>query len=92
MSGWEKVVESDGLVYAGLTTALAGMVVVFAALAIIAGFIWLLPRGLEILARVAPEREEPHALPQPAASSASSEDASIAAAIGFAMYQDSRRN
>lgn len=86
MSGWEHVVEKEGLAYAGITTALAGMAVVFAALAIISTFIWLLPRALELLARVAPERETPHLLPQPAASPAISEDASIAAAIGFAMY------
>jgi Na+-transporting methylmalonyl-CoA/oxaloacetate decarboxylase gamma subunit len=87
MSGWESVVEQEGLVYAAVTTALAGMAVVFAALAIISGFIWLLPRALELLARVAPEPEETHLPPKPAAA-ASSEDTSIAAAIGFAMYLD----
>lgn len=87
MSGWETVVEDEGLVYAGLTTALAGMAVVFAALAIISGFIWLLPRALELLARYAPEQEEAPHSPKPAAA-AISEDATIAAAIGFAMYLD----
>jgi Na+-transporting methylmalonyl-CoA/oxaloacetate decarboxylase gamma subunit len=80
--GWQNLVDNDGL-----TIAVSGMVVVFAALAIISGFIWLLPRALELLAKVAPEREETHLSPKPAVA-ASSEDASIAAAIGFAMYLD----
>jgi len=85
-SGWENVVE-----YNGVMVAIAGVAIVFAALSVIATFIWLLPSAMAMLARVAPEQEERHVAPQPSPAGDASQDASIAAAIGYAMYLESQK-
>lgn len=81
MNGWQNVVENDGL-----TIAIAGMVVVFSALAVISLFIALLPSAMKQLHRIAPEREDRHAAASPPANPPVTEDESVAAAIGFAMH------
>lgn len=85
-TGWENVVE-----YNGVTVAIAGVAIVFAALSVIATFIWLLPSAMAMLARVAPEQEDRHVAVQPSPAGDASQDASIAAAIGYAMYLKSQK-
>ena len=86
MSGWENIVQSGGV-----SIAITGMAVVFAVLAIISGFITLLPKALELLHQVAPEAEH-HRMPLPEPNRTMAQDASIAAAIGYAMHLESKES
>lgn len=82
MSGWENVAQYDGV-----SIAITGILVVFAVLSVISGFIALLPRLLARLNTVLPESPERHGTSQAAASgNVESQDAAVAAAIGYAMY------
>lgn len=85
-TGWENVVD-----YNGVMIAVAGLAIVFAALTVIATFIGLLPSALQLLARVAPEQEEQHVTVQSGAATDASQDASLAAAIGYAMYLETQK-
>lgn len=66
----------------GTTIAIMGMLIVFAALAIIALFIALLPKILPLIATLFPE-EQHHTAPTP---SGPSDHEKVLAAIGYALF------
>jgi Na+-transporting methylmalonyl-CoA/oxaloacetate decarboxylase gamma subunit len=84
MSGWENIVQNNGI-----SIAIAGITVVFVVLAIICGFISLLPRALELLHQFAPEAEH-HRSPAVESKRTGSQDEAMAAAIGYAKYLQSQ--
>ncbi len=72
----------------GLTIAITGMVIVFAALSIISIFIAILPKLILLLARAFPE-EHHHATP---AAKDAKDDEALLAAIGFGLYKARIKN
>lgn len=72
----------------GLSIAITGMIIVFAALAIISIFIALLPKMLVLLARAFPEEHHHSA---PSVKTAKDDDA-LLAAIGFGLYKTRVKN
>lgn len=70
--GFDNILESNGL---GI--AATGMVIVFGALTLITGFIYLLPKVLSAFALDAPSSVPPE----------SSHDEEIAAVIGYVLHQ-----
>lgn len=86
MIDWQNLVDENGIII-----AVAGMAIVFSALAVISVSIWLLPRAMEVVNRIHPEQHEPHVSAQSASRPEGSEDASIAAAIGYAMHLEPRK-
>lgn len=81
-SGWANVVDSNGPMIAA-----SGIVIVFAALALITSFITLLPR---ILHAIHPLPEEDEAAPAGRPKAASTED-ELVAAIAFALHTELQR-
>lgn len=74
----------------GVSIAITGLVIVFVALILISLFIASLPRILELVSRVWPEVEEPHARPS-RPEGLSPDEASIIAAIGFVLHTELQR-
>lgn len=74
----ENIVNANGV-----SIAIMGMLIVFAALAIIAIFITLLPRLLPLLEKVVPEAHR-HSAPAP---SESSDHEEVLAAIAYALFK-----
>ncbi|MDR4496961.1 MAG: OadG family protein [Candidatus Scalindua sp.] len=68
----------------GVGISITGMVVVFAALALISTFIALLPAVLRIVNKIFPLGETPHALPR----SSDSLENEVIAAIGLALHTE----
>ena len=72
----------------GVAIAITGMLIVFAALAIISLFIALLPKMLVLLAKALPE-EHHHAAPH---EKQSLDEKALLAAIGFGLYRTRVKN
>lgn len=70
----------------GIEISIAGMLIVFAALALISLFIYYLPWFLRVFARMLPSEEAPHGSAAPATS-----DDEVIAAIGFALHRKAGR-
>ena len=75
--GFDKILENDGF---GI--AATGMTIVFVALSLIAGFITVLPRIMQILSAVLPPEHHPQPPPRPT----TNEDEAVVAAIGLALH------
>lgn len=76
--GVENIVNANGV-----SISVMGMLIVFAALAIIAIFITLLPRLLPLLEKVVPEAHH-HSAPAP---SVPSDHEEVLAAIAYALFR-----
>lgn len=76
--GFENIVNANGV-----TIAIMGMLIVFAALAVIAIFISLLPKLLPLLEKVLPVQHH-HAAPAP---SQPSDHEEVLAAIAYALFR-----
>jgi Na+-transporting methylmalonyl-CoA/oxaloacetate decarboxylase gamma subunit len=78
------VLGFENIVYAnGVTIALMGMLIVFAALLNISLFIVLLPRVLPLLEKIVPEKHHQHA----PTSSTPADHEQVLAAIGYALFR-----
>lgn len=78
-SGIQNIVAGQGI-----KIAISGMLIVFAALAVISFFIYYLPFILEMLAPILPSKENSHGSTSP---SSAPED-EIIAAIGFVLHKE----
>jgi len=82
---WQNVIDGNGI---GL--AVTGMLIVSIALALVSGFIAVLPKILQTINMVFPEPVTAHPTrPKPAG--AASDDRAIAAAVAFALHHHNRR-
>jgi Na+-transporting methylmalonyl-CoA/oxaloacetate decarboxylase gamma subunit len=90
MSGTENILAA-----AGPSIALAGMLIVFTALALISLFIAALPRILRAVSRIWPEPEHTPSVPPPQENSSGEGSAGgiepIVAAIGLALHHRAQR-
>lgn len=77
--GFQNVIDGNGF-----AIAITGMLIVFAALAIISLFIALLPRVLKVLAVVFPEEHHHGAV---SSKKPTRDDDALLAAIGFALHK-----
>lgn len=74
--GWQNIVDGRGI-----EITLTGLTIVFLALAMIAVFLTLLPRGLKKLAEWIPEHDHHHGHPAPKPASEAAVVAALAAAL-----------
>ncbi|HUG91579.1 MAG TPA: OadG family protein [Planctomycetaceae bacterium] len=79
-----RVLEHDGL-----EIAVTGMLIVFAVLALVSGFIALLPRALARLEAVLPAPHDAHA-PRPP-SAAAGDEVELLAAVAFCLHLEIER-
>lgn len=83
--GFQNVIDGNGF-----TIAITGMLIVFAALAIISLFIASLPGLLKVLSTVLPEEHHHHG--EVPAKKPKRDDDAFLAAIGYALYKVRAKN